>query len=92
MKRVELKKFVNLVQIEGSFANIEITDIFGMAASYIVWSKLVPRHQPTQLRMGRFESCFGFDFRAAGECRCQTRKRMTKTANSNKRESNSCLL
>jgi hypothetical protein len=36
MKRVELKKSINLLQIEGSFANIEITDIFGIAASYIV--------------------------------------------------------
>ena len=36
MKRVELKKYINLLQIEGSFANIEITDIFGIAASTIV--------------------------------------------------------
>jgi hypothetical protein len=36
MKRVELKKCINLLQIEGSFANIEITDIFGMTASTIV--------------------------------------------------------
>ena len=36
MKRVELKKSINLPQIEGSFANIEITDIFGIAASTIV--------------------------------------------------------
>jgi hypothetical protein len=35
MKRFELKKSVNLLQIEGSFANIEITDIFGIAASYL---------------------------------------------------------
>jgi len=36
MKRVELKKSINLLQIEGSFANTEITDIFGMTASTIV--------------------------------------------------------
>jgi len=36
MKRVELKKSINLLQIEGSFANIEITDIVGIAASTIV--------------------------------------------------------
>jgi hypothetical protein len=36
MKRVELKKSINLPQIEGSFANIEITDILGIAPSTIV--------------------------------------------------------
>jgi hypothetical protein len=36
MKRVELKKSINLLQIEGLFANTEITDIFGMTASTIV--------------------------------------------------------
>jgi hypothetical protein len=36
MKRVELKKSINLLQIEGSFANIDITDIFGIAASTII--------------------------------------------------------
>ena len=36
MKRVEPKKSINLLQIEGSFANTEIMDIFGMTASIIV--------------------------------------------------------
>jgi hypothetical protein len=36
MKRAELKKSINLLQIEGSFANIGITDIFATAASTIV--------------------------------------------------------
>jgi hypothetical protein len=34
MKRVELKKSIN--QIEGSFANIKITDVLGIAPSTIV--------------------------------------------------------
>jgi hypothetical protein len=36
MKRVELRKSINLLQIEGPLASIEITDILGIAASYIV--------------------------------------------------------
>jgi hypothetical protein len=36
MKPVEFKKSNNLLKDEGSFANIEITDIFGIAASTIV--------------------------------------------------------
>jgi hypothetical protein len=35
-KRGELEKSINLLQIEGSFANIDITDVFGIAASTIV--------------------------------------------------------
>jgi hypothetical protein len=47
MKRVELKKSVNLLQIEGSFANIEITDIFGIAASYLALeASAVPPSKP----------------------------------------------
>jgi hypothetical protein len=36
MKWIELKKSMNLLQVEGSFANIESTDIFGMVASAIM--------------------------------------------------------
>jgi len=35
MKSLELKKSIARLLIEGSFANIEITDIFGIAASHI---------------------------------------------------------
>jgi hypothetical protein len=32
---LELKKSIDLLQIEGSFTNIDITDIFGIAGSHI---------------------------------------------------------
>jgi hypothetical protein len=35
MKPLELKKSIDLLQIAGSFANVGIRDIFGIAASHI---------------------------------------------------------
>jgi hypothetical protein len=39
MKAIQLEKSIDLRRIEGSFANNEITDIFGIAASQISLSK-----------------------------------------------------
>jgi hypothetical protein len=47
----ELKKSINLLQIEGSFANIDITDVFGIAASTIVIeSSAAPSPEPITFR------------------------------------------